>query len=62
MNHIDYDSLAVRLSALNLNWITFEKLLGLSDPVTKFKTWEEVLMEMDMKDLYSELSSNTGGT
>jgi len=55
-NHVDYDFLNERLSRLKLKSVTFEKLLGLADPVTEFKTWKEVFIKMNREDLFVELT------
>lgn len=55
-NHIDYDFLKERLSRLKFKRVTFEKLLGLSDPVTEFKTWKEVLIKIKREDLFDKLT------
>jgi hypothetical protein len=64
------ETLISRTSALILNWVTFEELLGLPNLVDdhipgKYKvtidSWKEIFSKMDMEDSYIKLSSKTGG-
>jgi len=64
LNH-DLETLLSRISALKLNWVTFEKLLDLSDLVedyipgkyrTKRDSWKQIFAEMGREDLFVELN------
>jgi len=66
----DLETLTNRASALRLNWVTFEELLGLPNLVEhqrpgKYRvtidSWKEIFSEMGMDDLYIKLSAGTGG-
>ena len=61
----DLETLINRISVLNLNWVTFEELLGLSNLVedhipgkyrTTLDTWKQVFIEMGEEDLFLELN------
>ena len=65
----DLDTLISRISALTLNWVTFEELLGLPNLVEDYipgkyrvtrESWKQIFSEIGREDLYIELSSETG--
>lgn len=60
----DFDTLIGRIPALQLNWVTFEELLGLSNLVEdhvpgKYRvtraTWKQTFAEMGAEELFLEL-------